>query len=78
MGEALLQMYETLDEESQKEAYNFVAYLVYRQGKKKTASQEHIDKFFGIIDDETAKTMLEASQECRRIEPDEWYDNSLV
>ena len=72
MGEALLQMYETLDEEAQREAYNFVSYLVYKQSKQKTASQEHIDKFFGIMDDKTAEQMLEASQECRRIEPNEW------
>ena len=39
--------------------------------KEKTASQNHIDKFSGIMDDETANQMLEAVQECRRIEPDE-------
>ncbi len=72
MGDALMKMYETLDEEAQREAYNFVAYLVYKQDKQKTASQEHIDKFFGIINDADAKQMLDAVQECRRIELDEW------
>ena len=74
MSEALLQMYETLDEVAQKEVYDYVAYLVYKQDKarSKTASQEHIDKFFGVLSDEDAAVMMSAVDECRRIEPDEW------
>ena len=72
MGEALMKMYETLDETAQKEAYDYVAYLVYKQQRQKTASQEHIDKFFGILSDEDAAIMMSAIDECRRIEPDEW------
>ena len=72
MGEALMQMYDSLDEASQREVYDFMAYLMYKQNRAKTASQKHIDKFFGIMDDETSEQMLAAVQECRRIEPDEW------
>ena len=65
MGEALMKMYESLDDESKREAYNFVAYLVYKQNREKTASQEHIDKFFGVISDEDAAIMMAAIDECQ-------------
>lgn len=35
-GGALLKIYETLDEESKREAYNFVAYIMYKRNKKKS------------------------------------------
>ncbi len=31
-----------------------------------------IDRFFGTVSDEDSEKMLEAVQECRRIEPSEW------
>ena len=71
MSEALLQMYESLNEEEQQEVYDFVLHLVEKKDER-TKSQKHLDEFFGIIDDETAEVMLQAVAECRRIEPNEW------
>ena len=31
-----------------------------------------IDQFFGSVNDEDSEKMLEAVQDCRRIEPNEW------
>ena len=70
MGEALMQMYSTMTETEQKELYDFALFIVSK--REKTASQSHIDKFFGTVDDETSEQMLQAVAECRRIEPDEW------
>ncbi len=71
MSEALMQMYESLNEEEQQEVYDFVLHLVEKKDER-TESQKHLDEFFGIIDDETAEVMLQAVAECRRIEPNEW------
>ena len=68
MGEALMQMYDTMTETEQKELYDFALFIVSKRKKEKTASQSHIDKFFGILSDEDAKIMLEAVDECRKIE----------
>ncbi|MBQ9623911.1 MAG: hypothetical protein IJP61_01110 [Treponema sp.] len=72
MPEALIQMYETLDEQEQKEVYDFTMYLLSKKDAKKNASREHLKKFFGTISEEEANEMLEAVKECRRIEPNEW------
>ena len=72
MPEALIQMYETLDEQEQKEVYDFTMYLLSKKNAKKNASREHLKKFFGTISEEEANEMLEAVKECRRIEPNEW------
>jgi len=31
-----------------------------------------VDRFFGTIDESDSKKMMEAIQDCRRIEPYEW------
>ena len=72
MGEALMEMYETLDAQAQKEVYDFTLYLVSKKDAKKAASREHLRKFFGAVSEEDSQIMLEAVKECRRIEPDEW------
>ncbi len=72
MTEALIHMYETLDEQEQKEVYDFTMYLLSKKDAKKNASREHLKKFFGTISEEEANEMLEAVKECRRIEPNEW------
>ena len=71
MPEALIQMYETLDEQEQKEVYDFTMYLLSKKDAKKNASREHLKKFFGTISEEEANEMLEAVKECRMIEPNE-------
>ena len=65
MPEALIQMYETLDEQEQKEVYDFTMYLLSKKDAKKNASREHLKKFFGTISEEEANEMLEAVKECR-------------
>lgn len=47
-------------------------FIITKRQTEKTASQFHIDKFFGSIDDEEAASMMSAVEECRRIEPNEW------
>lgn len=71
MSEALMQMYETLNEAEQQEVYDFVLHLVETRDHR-TESEKHLDNFFGIMDDETAQQMLQDVAECRRIEPNEW------
>ena len=67
MGEALLQMYETMSETEQKELYNFALFIVSKRKEKNP-----LEEFCGVISDEDAAIMMSASDECRRIELDEW------
>ena len=68
MGEALLQMYETMTEDEQKELYNFALFIVSKRKQEKNPLEE----FCGVINDEDAAVMMSAIDECRRIEPNEW------
>ena len=47
---------------------------VFKFKKREVAEIEMspIDRFFGTVNDEDSEKMLQAVQECRRIEPDEW------
>ena len=40
--------------------------------KNKETKKSSIDKFAGILSDEDAKTFLEASEECRKVDVNEW------
>ena len=68
MGEALLQMYETMTEDEQKELYNFALFIVSKRKQEKNPLEE----FCGVINDEDTAVMMSAIDECRRIEPNEW------
>lgn len=68
MGEALLQMYESMTEDEQKELYNFALFIVSKRKQEKNPLEE----FCGFINDEDATVMMSAIDECRRIEPNEW------
>ena len=68
MGEALLQMYESMTEDEQKELYNFALFIVSKRKQEKNPLEE----FCGVINDEDATVMMSAIDECRRIEPNEW------
>ena len=47
---------------------------VFSRKKSETVEKKvsPIDQFFGSVDDEDSEKMLEAVQDCRRIEPNEW------
>ena len=73
MAEALLQMYETMTETAQQELYDFAAFLLTNPAKvQKKEKSNPLEEFCGVINDEDAAVMMSASDECRRIEPDEW------
>lgn len=40
--------------------------------KRRTKTSEIIDRYFGALDDSSAKVAMEAMEDCRRIEADEW------
>ena len=40
--------------------------------EKQKYTRKSIEKFTGILNDEEAKDFLEAAQECRKIDIDEW------
>lgn len=42
------------------------------QREKRKSKQLSIDKFAGVLSDDDAKVFLEASQECRKIDMNEW------
>ena len=46
MPEALIQMYETLDEQEQKEVYDFTMYLLSKKDAKKKCFQGTSQKIF--------------------------------
>ncbi|WP_191018251.1 hypothetical protein [Treponema zioleckii] len=68
MGEALLEMYDTMTATEQKELYDFALFIVSRRARAKNPLEE----FCGVINDEDADVMMRAIDECRRIEPNEW------
>ena len=68
MAEALMQMYETMTNTEQKELYDFALFIVSRREQEKNPLEE----FCGVINDKYAAVMMSASDECRRIEPNEW------
>lgn len=47
---------------------------IFKTKKQETmvAKTSPIDKFFGTISEEDSEKMLQAVQDCRRIEPNEW------
>ncbi len=47
---------------------------VFKTKKQESMATNHspIDEFFGTIDDEESEKMLQAVQDCRKIEPNEW------
>ena len=42
------------------------------QREKRKSKRSSIDKFAGVLSDDDAKVFLEASQECRKIDMNEW------
>ena len=64
-----MQMYETMTNTEQKELYDFALFIVSRREQEKNPLEE----FCGVINDEDAAVMMSAIDECRRIEPNEWY-----
>ncbi len=40
--------------------------------KRRTKTSEIIDRYFGTLDDSSAKAAMDAVEDCRRIEADEW------
>ncbi|MBD5434662.1 MAG: hypothetical protein HDR35_10295 [Treponema sp.] len=40
--------------------------------KKRTTTSEIIDRYFGVLDDSSAKAAMEAMENCRKVEADEW------
>lgn len=45
---------------------------VFHNKKSETTKVSPIDKFFGVINNEDSEKMLEAVEDCRRIDPNEW------
>lgn len=40
--------------------------------KRRTKTSEIIDRYFGVLDDSSAKAAMEAMENCRKVEADEW------
>ena len=40
--------------------------------KKRTKTSEIIDRYFGVLDDSSTKAAVEAMENCRKVEADEW------
>lgn len=40
--------------------------------KKRTKTSEIIDRYFGVLDDSSAAAAMEAMEDCRKVEADEW------
>lgn len=69
MAEDLIQLYNSLDEATRREVYDFAQFLSQKNvSMNKNRSQEHLQKFLGTINDEDAEIMLAAVDECRKVE----------
>lgn len=73
MSSEVLEMYETLTVERRQEVDNFIQMLVLKQEQKEQKPfKRDLSQFIGCLTDEDAKIMLEAVEECRKIDYDEW------
>ena len=70
MTEQLLQIYKSLEVNEQKEMLDFANFLLFKKSQKFKTNP--LKEFSGVISDDDAQIMLEAIDECRRIEPNEW------
>ena len=68
MAEALMKMYDAMTAVEQKELYDFALFIISQRKEKRNPLEE----FCGVLSDEDAKIMMDAVDECRRIETDEW------
>ncbi len=68
MAEALIKMFDTMTAIEQKELYDFALFIISQRKEKKNP----LEDFCGVISNEDAQIMMDAVEECRRIEPDEW------
>ena len=69
MAEALMEMYQTMTAVEQKELYDFALFIV---SKKEKRQQNPLEEFCGVINNEDATVMMDAIDDCRRLEPNEW------
>lgn len=74
MGSEVLEMHEMLTDEHREEVNDLIQMLVLKQEQKEQkTSKRDLNQFIGCLTDEDAKIMLEAVEECRKIDYGEWY-----
>lgn len=71
MPEAVAMTYNSLSLLAQKEVNDFINYLAMKMETNK-AEESPFLKYCGVLDDGDAKIMMDAINDCRRIEPNEW------